>query len=138
MQPASILFVCSANSARSPLAVAIWREHSRIPAQSAGTRPAERTHPHAVAAAARHGLALSGAVPRSVDAVTDVPGLIVTVCDEAHEQLAATGSTPRLHWSIPDPVPSGRARTFDSAITALRARIERLSRAVGAAQFSGG
>jgi len=35
-----VLFVCTANSARSHLAAALWRRASEIPAASAGTRPA--------------------------------------------------------------------------------------------------
>ena len=35
-----VLFVCTANSARSHLAAALWRQASGIPTGSAGTRPA--------------------------------------------------------------------------------------------------
>ena len=69
------LFVCSANSARSPLAAALWRHRTGLPALSAGTHPADRYHPGAVAAAGRVGLDLDddgptsfrGADPRHVD-----------------------------------------------------------------------
>ena len=37
-----VLFVCTANTARSHLAVALWRRASSIPATSAGTHPADR------------------------------------------------------------------------------------------------
>jgi len=50
-----VVFVCTANSARSQLAVALWQRASQVPAASAGTHPAARIHPGAVAAAARHG-----------------------------------------------------------------------------------
>ncbi|MGH3299987.1 MAG: helix-turn-helix domain-containing protein, partial [Trebonia sp.] len=33
-----VLFVCTANSARSHLAAALWRQASQVPAASAGTR----------------------------------------------------------------------------------------------------
>jgi protein-tyrosine-phosphatase len=132
LRAASILFVCTGNSARSPLAVAIWRGCSKVPALSAGTRPAERVHPLALAAAARHGLDLAGSVPRAVEMVGLMPGLIVTVCDEAHEELRGMDDVPRLHWSIPDPAASGRRRAFDATVEALRNRIEPLSRAVHA------
>ncbi len=65
-----VVFVCSANSARSQLAEALWNTVSSVPAQSAGTHPpAERVAPGAIATAARHGLDLTGAVPRLVDDV---------------------------------------------------------------------
>ena len=35
-----VLFVCTANSARSHLAAALWRRASNVPAVSAGTQPA--------------------------------------------------------------------------------------------------
>src|SRR3984885_15084101 len=39
-----VVFVCTANSARSHLAAALWRRASPVPAVSAGTRPAQRVH----------------------------------------------------------------------------------------------
>jgi protein-tyrosine-phosphatase len=131
--PQSVLFVCSANSARSPLAVAIWRELCELPAQSAGTHPAERVHPRAVAAAARHGLDLAGMSPRAFDAIDGTPGLVVTVCDEANEALALPRSVARLHWSIPDPAATGDRHAFDRAIVMLRERVEPLTRAIAGA-----
>jgi protein-tyrosine-phosphatase len=58
------------------------------------------------------------------------PALIVTVCDEAHEELPAGGSAQRLHWSIPDPVREGRRQAFEAVIRALRDRVAELSRAI--------
>ncbi|WP_418607524.1 helix-turn-helix domain-containing protein [Georgenia sp. SUBG003] len=40
-----VLFVCTANSARSHLAAALWRRASEIPAVSAGTHPAAPSPP---------------------------------------------------------------------------------------------
>lgn len=51
-----VVFGCTRNSARSQLAAAIWAWRSRVPAVSAGTRPAERVHPRAVRVARRRGL----------------------------------------------------------------------------------
>ena len=51
-----VVFVCTANSARSRLAAAIWNHLSSIPATSAGTHPGPRIHPRAIAVAERHGL----------------------------------------------------------------------------------
>ncbi|MFI5068670.1 MAG: MarR family transcriptional regulator, partial [Streptosporangiales bacterium] len=53
-----VLFVCTANSARSHLAAALWRQASNVPAVSAGTHPASAIDPGAIAAAGRHLLAL--------------------------------------------------------------------------------
>jgi protein-tyrosine-phosphatase len=119
VQPA--LFVCSQNSARSQLAAALWRSITDEPATSAGTHPADRVHPGAVAAARRAHLDLSGAHPQPLSAVTDLPALVITVCDRAHEELE---QADWLHWSIPDPVPDGRRSAFDDTVDALRRRIE--------------
>ena len=99
-------------------------------AESAGTRPARRVHPGALQAARRHGLDLAGARPRAIEAVEGRPDLLVTVCDEANERLQATGSAPRLHWSIRDPVLAGTPRAFDAAIEAIRERVDALVEAV--------
>jgi protein-tyrosine-phosphatase/DNA-binding transcriptional ArsR family regulator len=118
------LFVCTANSARSQLAAALWTQIVGEPATSAGTHPADRVHPGAVAAARRAGLDLSGCTPRPLDP-RSTTGLVVTVCDRAHEELAAGGRS--VHWSIPDPVAVGTRAAFDATVTELRARIERVA-----------
>ena len=64
-----VLFVCTANSARSQLAAAGWRRVSSIPAASAGTHPAQRIHPRAVAVGRRHGLPLGRAATHATDDV---------------------------------------------------------------------
>ena len=97
------------------------------PACSAGTQPAERVHPGAVAAATRAGLDLSGATPCCIaDVPADVrPPVVVTVCDQAHEDLPVPRSW--LHWSIPDPVADGSDAAFDAVVDELKDRIARLS-----------
>ena len=117
----AVLFVCSANSARSQLAAALWRDVTGRPAESAGTHPAERVHPGAIAAARRAGLDLAGATPAPLDDVRSFPPLVVTVCDRAHEELEPGDDW--LHWSIPDPVPVGTTAAFDRTVGELRDRV---------------
>jgi protein-tyrosine-phosphatase len=119
-----VVFVCTANSARSHLAAALWRRVSPVPAASAGTRPAERIHPGAVDAAGRHQLPLPRLRPRHISDVLHDGDLVVTVCDLAHEELGAQAA---VHWSVPDPVPAGDAGSFDAALTELDRRITRLA-----------
>jgi ArsR family transcriptional regulator, arsenate/arsenite/antimonite-responsive transcriptional repressor / arsenate reductase (thioredoxin) len=118
-----VLFVCSHNSARSQLAAALWTARTGGPASSAGTHPADRVHPGAVAAASRAGLDLSEATPRMLGAgdAAEVVELVVTVCDQAHEELEPGPGW--WHWSLPDPVQDGRATAFDAVITELDDRI---------------
>jgi ArsR family transcriptional regulator, arsenate/arsenite/antimonite-responsive transcriptional repressor / arsenate reductase (thioredoxin) len=111
--PGRALFVCTRNSARSQLAAALWEQITHAPALSAGT------------AAKRIGLDLQGATPRTLDEVGRLPRLVVTVCDQAHEELDPDDSW--LHWSIPDPVADGSRAAFDAAIAELQARIGSLT-----------
>jgi protein-tyrosine-phosphatase len=120
-----VLFVCTANSARSQLAAALWEQHTGEPASSAGTRPAESVNPMALEAARRAGMSLEGATPRSLDDLQVSPGLAITVCDRAHEELPPDADW--LHWSVPDPVPVGTDAAFDATVTELRRRIEGLA-----------
>jgi protein-tyrosine-phosphatase len=118
------LFVCTHNSARSQLAAALWTQLTNDPADSAGTHPAKRVHPGAVAAAHRTGLDLTDARPKLLDEVEDRPGLVVTVCDRAHEELDPDPAW--LHWSVADPVAAPSRKAFDATIAELRDRISHL------------
>ncbi|MGW5053605.1 arsenate reductase/protein-tyrosine-phosphatase family protein [Actinokineospora sp. NPDC004072] len=120
-----VVFVCTRNSARSHLAAALWTRASTIPATSAGTHPADRIHPLAIAAAERHGLSLAQTRPRHINDVLTPHDLVVAVCDSAHEHLPPQD---RLHWSIPAPAPTPAA--FDTTITDLTTRVHRLAPAV--------
>ncbi|MGA9160056.1 MAG: helix-turn-helix domain-containing protein [Actinomycetota bacterium] len=133
-----LLFVCTANSARSQLAEALWNARHEVPAESAGVRPAPRVHPDAVRAAERADLDLSGARPRSLEEVVGEPDLTITVCDRAHEYLRRTApSRSHLHWSIPDPVDGDSPSSFDDAVHRLSAMIDSLAPRVTRAQRAG-
>ena len=119
-----VLFVCTANSARSHLAAALWRRTSNVPAVSAGTHPAVAIDPGTIAAATRHRLPLPRLRPRHISDVRQDGDLVITVCDLAHEEL---GEAPAVHWSIPDPVPAGDPGSFDAVLVQLADRVERLT-----------
>ncbi len=119
-----VVFVCTANSARSQLAAALWRRVSSIPATSAGTHPADRIDPGAVAAARRHDVPLRSTRPRRLADVAAEDDFVITVCDHAHEELGDHGG---LHWSTPDPVRTGTDDAFDATVTALAHRVSGLA-----------
>jgi protein-tyrosine-phosphatase len=119
-----VLFVCTANSARSHLAAALWRRASAVPAVSAGTRPGPAIDPGAVAAARRHRLPLPRLRPRHISEVQHPDDLIITVCDLAREEL---GGRAAVHWSVPDPVPAGDPASFDAALADLSRRVGHLA-----------
>lgn len=115
-----VVFVCSANSARSQLAAAMWAQRVG-PASSAGTHPADRINPGAVAAARRHRLKLLADSPVAVDTVISPKDTVVTVCDSADREVGVA----HVHWSVPDPVARGGARAFDDAYEEITDRIDR-------------
>lgn len=129
LRAGGVVFVCTANSARSQLAAALWNQASAVPASSGGTAPAQRVHPEAAAAARRRGLDLPDAPARfERDDVDD--RLVVTVCDVAHEDLDGwrwVSGPPLLHWSTPDPARSPGRAAFDATAEALAARVALLS-----------
>lgn len=122
-RPRTIAFVCSHNSARSQLAEHYWRTVSEIPVLSAGTHPARRVHPGAIAVARRHGLDLTGAAPKLADGVLTGEEFLVAVCDRAYEDL----HTQSLHWSIPDPARSDDPRAFEAAYSDITSRVDLLA-----------
>lgn len=122
--PARLVFVCTANSARSQLAVALWRDTSSLPVASAGTHPAPKIAPGARQAARRHGLTLESPAPVELTKVLQPGDLVVTVCDNAHEEL---GGLDQVHWSVPDPVPVGTAAAYDVVIHDLGDRVHSLA-----------
>lgn len=116
-----LLFLCTHNSARSQLAAALWQARTGRAATSAGTHPAERVHPGAVAAARRVGTTLEAARPSALGRVP--AGVqVVTVCDLVHEELEPLPHW--WHWSIPDPAADGDRAAFDAVVEELRERIE--------------
>ncbi|MGB3256577.1 MAG: ArsR family transcriptional regulator [Ornithinimicrobium sp.] len=119
-----VLFVCTANTARSHLAAALWRKRSAVDAVSAGTHPGQRVHPAALATAQRHHLDLPDVPPRRLGDTLDPNDLVITVCDRAHEELERNGWA---HWSVPDPVPDGTEAAFEEAYAALRQRVHTLA-----------
>jgi protein-tyrosine-phosphatase/DNA-binding transcriptional ArsR family regulator len=127
--PATVLFVCTGNSARSPVAEALLRHHAvgRVRAESAGTRPRATIHPRAVRALRdRTGVDISGQQPRHLDAVAGTRfDCLVTLCDRAREAVPAFGiaARRRTHWSVPDPADSGG---FAAVVADLDTRVRHL------------
>ena len=117
-----VLFVCTANSARSHIAAALWRRASTVPAVSAGTNPAARIDPGAIAAARRHHLPMRRLRPCHISDVRQDGDLVITVCDLAREEL---GRQATVHWSVPTrsrpAIPPASTRRSPSSVTASSA-----------------
>lgn len=102
-----VLFLCTGNSSRSPMAEALLRHRggAQIQAASAGIRP-KPVHPDAAAVMRdRYGIDIASHRPTRVDALTGRPfDYVISLCDKAREACPEFRRPPRrAHWSLPDP-----------------------------------
>jgi len=104
---ASVLFLCTGNSARSQIAEAMlgglgWRH---VIVRSAGTHPTS-VHPQVFEVLESRGLRSGNLRSKSITEFADRNfDYVVTLCDIARtESIQWSGKPRRLHWSIPDPV----------------------------------
>ncbi|MEU9873219.1 ArsR family transcriptional regulator [Actinomadura sp. NPDC048021] len=127
----AVLFVCTGNSARSPIAEALLRHHGggRVTAASAGTRPKAEMHPRAVQILReRYGIDISAQRPRRLDAPHRRFDRVITLCDKAREACPDFGDHARhAHWSTPDPAAAPDApAAFHQVAADLDARVRYL------------
>ena len=104
----AVLFVCTGNSARSPIAEALLRHHTagRVTATSAGSRPKGCLHPNTLRVLHdAYGIGIAGQHPRHLDTLAGREfDHVITLCDRAREVCPEFPHRPRrAHWSIPDP-----------------------------------
>jgi ArsR family transcriptional regulator, arsenate/arsenite/antimonite-responsive transcriptional repressor / arsenate reductase (thioredoxin) len=103
-----VLFACTGNSARSPIAEALLRHRTggRVRTTSAGSHPRAHIHPDAVRVLRdEFGVDIAGRRPRHVDTVADRRfDYVITLCDKVREVRPDFPYSPRLvHWSLADP-----------------------------------
>jgi arsenate reductase len=134
-RPWRVLFLCTGNSARSQIAEALLnrRGGDRFVAQSAGSQPAARVNPHALAVLEASGLAWGGRPPRGIDEVAGEPwDIVITVCDRAKESCPILPGQPLVaHWGMPDPAEVqgdevAVRRAFEETLALLGRRIDLL------------
>ena len=124
--PGAVLFACSRNAVRSPMAAAILRHLAgpRVYVKSAGVRAGE-TDPFAIAAMEELGIDISKHQPMSLAELHDTSfDLIVSLSPEAHHQaLDLTGrfAVDVEYWPTPDPtLASGNREQILAAYRAVR------------------
>jgi protein-tyrosine-phosphatase/DNA-binding transcriptional ArsR family regulator len=129
-RPADVLFVCTGNSIRSPIAEALLRHHGAagVRVTSAGTRPKPALHPHTVRVLdEQFGIDVTSQRPRALTELNRHRfDHVVTLCDRAREACPEFAHTPRrAHWSIRDPaMTSGSARAGYAAFQQVAADID--------------
>ena len=124
--PGAVLFACSRNAVRSPMAAAILRHLAgpRVYVKSAGVRSGE-TDSFAIAAMEELGIDISKHQPMSLAELHDTSfDLIVSLSPEAHHQaLDLTGrfAVDVEYWPTPDPtLASGSREQILAAYRAVR------------------
>ena len=131
-----VLFACTGNSARSPIAEALLRHRTggAVDVASAGSRTKEHLDPNAVRILREHyGIDISDRRPRHLDSLAGRWfDYVITLCDKVREVCPEFLGHPRLiHWSIPDPAAAADgghdgSQAFRHAAADIDARIGHL------------
>ncbi|GAB3408752.1 arsenate reductase/protein-tyrosine-phosphatase family protein [Flindersiella endophytica] len=125
-RPARVLFLCTGNSSRSPMAAALLRHHTgeRVEAFSAGSHP-KPLNPRAGKALSTYGIDLAGHRPLQLSTFADRKlDYVISLCDKVREVLPPFTRDPLLmHWSIPNPDDAGDDATFRGTAAELDTRI---------------
>ncbi|OBF95413.1 ArsR family transcriptional regulator [Mycobacterium sp. 852014-52450_SCH5900713] len=123
----SVLFLCSGNSARSPMAEALLRRRGqgRIRAASAGSHPKPHLHRDAIRIMRdRYGVDLAAQRPQPLTAVARRRfDCVITLCDKVREYARGHHLATTMHWSLPDPS-AGGYREFERVASELDERID--------------
>jgi protein-tyrosine-phosphatase len=138
-RPQSILFACTFNTIRSPMAEALARHYGgrRVYVDSAGVR-AGAPNGFAMAVMEEVGLDISGFRPKTFDHLEDSTfDQIITLSPPAHHRaldMARTMAIDVVYWPMPDPdAVEGSREERLSAYRALRILLEERIRSMMAA-----
>ncbi|GAA0416238.1 ArsR family transcriptional regulator [Acrocarpospora corrugata] len=126
---AEVLFACTGNSARSPIAEALLRRRAgnHVAVTSAGSHPRPQLHPDAVRALREgYGIDLKDQRPRHLEAMAGRRfDYVISLCDKVREVCPDFGDHPRrIHWSIPDPATAAAEQAGYPAFARTAAEID--------------
>lgn len=128
---ASVLFLCTGNSARSQIAEVMLRHLARkhVLVRSAGTYPVG-VHPQVHKVLAARGLPSTNLRSKPVaEFARQSFDYVITLCDIARsEPIDLSGKPHKAHWSIPDPATArggakAVARAFDQTAHEIEMRV---------------
>jgi arsenate reductase len=136
----NVLFLCTANSARSIMAESLLNAlgGTRFRAFSAGSHPSGRVNPIAIDVLAANGYPVSGVRSKTWDEFAR-PGatpidFVITVCDAAAGEACPVfpGRPLTAHWGVPDPAAvtgsdEEKRRAFIAVLGTLRRRVQTLT-----------
>jgi ArsR family transcriptional regulator, arsenate/arsenite/antimonite-responsive transcriptional repressor / arsenate reductase (thioredoxin) len=125
----SVLFLCTGNSARSPMAAALLHKRSqgRVRTASAGSHPKPQLHANAIRVMREeYDIDLSGIRPQSLAAVARRRfDCVITLCDRVREYARERDLATTMHWSLPDPSAAGAGLSeFRSTARELSWRVD--------------
>lgn len=122
-----VLFVCTANSARSLMAEALLRDMAgdHFEVTSAGTAPAG-PHPMALQVLSEEGIPVDGLRSKHLDELQGQHwDYVILLCERAANECGTVHSgAQQIAWDFPDPVAANRHSTFMLTLKDLRERIK--------------
>ena len=137
MKPVNVLFLCTANSARSIIAEALLNGlgGGRFRGYSAGSAPSGRVNPLAIEVLAKNGYSVQGVRSKDVGEFTrdGAPSVdfVITLCDTAAGESCPIfrGRPVQAHWGVKDPAAvegsdAEKRRAFAEVLNVLRRRVQ--------------
>lgn len=116
--PYHVLFLCTGNSARSPMAEGLLNRwgHGHFVAYSAGSEPKGFVHPQALAILSQHCIPIANLHSKHWQQfmAPEAPRLdfVFTLCDRAAREICPVwpGNPITANWSVPDPAVATEAK----------------------------
>lgn len=121
-----VLFLCTANSARSQMAEVLLRQHAGelFEVLSAGSQP-DSVDPRTLAALQQLGLPTEGLHSKGLDEVIGQPfDFVISLCDKASRECELIPNAGEImHWHFPDPKERAEPDPFLLTLQEINARI---------------
>ena len=121
-----VLFLCTGNSARSPMAEALLRHRAgdRYDVYSAGTQP-DDIDVRAIAALNKFGVDTRDLTSKNINVFADqLFDYVITLCDKANNECRSyPNAGKQLAWDFPDPKARSGSDPFSTTLSELNNRL---------------